>query len=116
MLANERLDPRLVREAEATAAREYGDDWNKPKPLVEHLAGMIDEPEPSNEREDYGWDERTYQGFQWWHILLATPNLEKRSAEILDRKHVWVYLPQFLKKVKSRGGKVSMWITRCVTE
>jgi len=46
-----------------------------------------------------------YSGFPWWHALTVEPNGERKSAELLRKVNVHVYLPLFSKKICRRGSK-----------
>lgn len=46
-----------------------------------------------------------YSGFPWWHALNVTPGHETRSADLLQRLRVFVYLPRYTKQVRrGRAG------------
>jgi len=45
-----------------------------------------------------------YSGFPWWHALTVEPNGERKSAEMLRKVNVHVYLPTFSKKICRRGS------------
>jgi hypothetical protein len=45
-----------------------------------------------------------YSGFPWWHALTVEPNGERKSAELLRKVGVHVYLPTYSKKICRRGA------------
>lgn len=49
--------------------------------------------------------DKPYSGYPYWLGLIVEPAMEVRSAELLKRVNVHVYLPQFFKSYCRRGGK-----------
>ena len=45
-----------------------------------------------------------YSGFPWWHALTVEPNGERKSADMLRKVNIHVYLPTFSKKICRRGS------------